>query len=669
MNFLKLLFILLLATGDPFSFTLVPNTAHRAIQSPTLKWQHGGCYSSWCETGWYSSPAVTDLDGDGNAEVIGSPYTIFVLDGASGELKWQMASGHDRSETAADSVGRTWPGIVVADIDGDHKLEIVTAHSGGYVSVYDNEGYFKDGWPQHPISNEFRGLSVFDLDNDGRSEVIGTGALGSKTNTWVYEPDGSLRSGWPQLDNDSGYAWGVYNANASMGDIDADNQAEIIVPSDVHYICAYEADGSQISANAIYSGKGWGKVGIWEDPEPELRGWGACDGVRSESYRTNFADGASVIADVNGDGANEVIATGNVYDCDAGYPPSRYTGVYIFNADRSRFQAGAYDWTTGPVDTGAPLIEDYNEIETVEPNPAPADLDGDGNLEILFSAYDGRLHAFWLDKTEHGNWPYEVTDASEGFVRFSSEPLVADLDLDGKGEVIFTTWTEKGSNHTGRLHILNANGLDVVTPVDLPAAFGSSTWNGALPAPTLANIDNDADLEIVINTAHSGLAAYDLPGSAGARILWGTGRGNFQRSGSSLEASLERSSKTAAPLTPKTGEVVTYTITLANSGAMPLSGVRITDTLPATVQFSGGLWASSGKTQEQNGTITWGGEAAPATPVIIRFQAVVSDSLGTQPQRIVNSAEINDGQGNIIQRAAAIFANAGPNFIPLIQYR
>jgi hypothetical protein len=33
----------------------------QAIQAPVLKWQHGGC-TFWCETGWYSSPAVADLD-------------------------------------------------------------------------------------------------------------------------------------------------------------------------------------------------------------------------------------------------------------------------------------------------------------------------------------------------------------------------------------------------------------------------------------------------------------------------------------------------------------------------------------------------------------------------------------------------------------------------------
>jgi len=56
------------------------------IQIPVLKWSHGGCYISWCETGWYSSPAVVDLDGNGSIEVLGGAYSLFVLNGQNGEL-------------------------------------------------------------------------------------------------------------------------------------------------------------------------------------------------------------------------------------------------------------------------------------------------------------------------------------------------------------------------------------------------------------------------------------------------------------------------------------------------------------------------------------------------------------------------------------------------------
>lgn len=492
--------------------------ARASFSEPILKWQNGGCYSSWCETGWYASPAVADLDGDGHVEVIAGSYSIFILNGTDGTQKRRIDPDG----------GRIWPGIVLANLDDDDDLEIVTSHGDGYLHVFDQNGDLV--WSRHPTDSELRGLSVADIDDDGTLEIVVNAAIGSKTNTWVYEHNGTLRGGWPQLDNDSGYAWGVFNDNAAIADLDADGMAEIVIPSDVHYICTYQPNGTLVPANGIYGDKTWGKVGVWESLDIEIRGWGACSSsdLREERYRTNFAHGAAAIGDVDGDGVLEVAVTGNTYDC--GYSPylSRYTGLYLFNADRSRFQAGDIDWETVPVDTGEPLKEDYNVIESCQPNPVLADLDGDGEKEILFASYDGRVHAFWLDKTEHGQWPYAV--GAEDNLRFASEPLVADLDNDGLSEVLFTSWTQKGSGQTGQLHIVDYLGREKYA-VDLPAAYGSPDWNGALAAPTLANLDDDADLEVVVNTAHSGVVAYDLPGTSQATIQWGTGRGNYYRNG------------------------------------------------------------------------------------------------------------------------------------------
>jgi hypothetical protein len=510
------------------------------VQAPVLKWQYAGCYSSWCETGWYSSPAVADLDGNGSMEVVASAYSVVALEGATGELLWRVASGHDRSEPPypdTPNVGRTWPGIVVADVDGDDKPEIVTAHSGGWVSVYNENGYFQAGWPKNPTTSELRGLAVEDIDGDGTAEIVVSAGVGSETNTWVYEHTGTIRSGWPQLTNDSGYAHGVFNDNVALGDLDGDGWSEIVVPSDVHYICAYEADASHIPAHAMYDGKTWGLVGVWESLAIELRGWGQCNGARAESFRTNFASGPAVLADVDGDGSPEVVVTGNTYDCSKNPYLSKYTGVFIFNPDRSRFQSGAFDWRTVPVDTGAPIAEDWHVIESAQPNPAVADLDGDGTMEIVFPSYDGRVHAFWLDKTEHGNWPYSVYKPAEGFYRFASEPVVADLDNNGTAEVIFASWGQKGSNAGGKLHILDHLG-NPIHELSLPVAYGSPDWSGGLAAPTLADLDGDSDLELVLNTAHAGFVAYDLPATDCAQILWGTGRGNFRRNGSVLGSHL-----------------------------------------------------------------------------------------------------------------------------------
>jgi hypothetical protein len=111
---------------------------------------------------------------------------------------------------------------------------------------------------------------------------------------------------------------------------------------------------------------------------------------------------------------------------------------------------------------------------------------------------------------------------------------VVDLDADGHAEVLFTSWTQKGSGRTGKLYILDHLG-NLLQSAELPPAFGGVDWNGALPAPTLADIDGDPDLEVVVNTASSGVAAYDLPGSSHAILYWGTGRGSYQRSGVILQ--------------------------------------------------------------------------------------------------------------------------------------
>ena len=115
---------------------------------------------------------------------------------------------------------------------------------------------------------------------------------------------------------------------------------------------------------------------------------------------------------------------------------------FILNLDRTRWAGAGYDWTAIPTPGpgSAPLSEDYNVIESVAPNPVVADLDGDGLKEILFPSYDGKVHAYWLDKTEHGSWPFDVPGSG---IRFASEPVVADLDGDGQAEVLFTSWPQK----------------------------------------------------------------------------------------------------------------------------------------------------------------------------------------------------------------------------------
>jgi len=413
-----------------------------------------------------------------------------------------------------------------------------------YYWVYDAPD---DLWPGYDRSVDF---SVMVLDNRGYrvSGAVVDYSVYNNTNRIIasgnHMPEvrkGFYEASFTINDADAGGA-GLYNDNIGIGDIDNDGYPEVIIPSDTITICAYEADGTHIGTNEMYHSHPdhdmdlWGEVPAYVDIEYETRGWGPC--YQEPTNRANFANGPANIVDMNGDGINEIVVIGDVHNCYTSPYTDMYNGPYIFNADRSRFNEDGFNWIELPVDTGTPVIQNYNIIESIQPNPVTVDLDGDGNLEIIYPSYDGRMHAFWLDKTEHNNWPFDVYDASEGFYRFASEPVVADLDNNGHPEVIFTSWVEKGTGRTGKLHILDNMG-NVIHEIDLPPAR-SGDWNGALPAPTLANIDDDADMELILNTAHSGIVVYDLHGTSNAHILWGTGRGSFLRNGCSVTKSMIR---------------------------------------------------------------------------------------------------------------------------------
>lgn len=108
-RFTLVLIVLFLALGKATQPSNTHAAPSQAVQTPVLKWQHSGCHPSWCETGWYSSPAVADLDNNGTMEVIGAAYTLFAFNGEDGSEQWHVGP--------PASNARTWPGVVVTDIE------------------------------------------------------------------------------------------------------------------------------------------------------------------------------------------------------------------------------------------------------------------------------------------------------------------------------------------------------------------------------------------------------------------------------------------------------------------------------------------------------------------------------------------------------------------------
>jgi hypothetical protein len=494
-----------------------------AIGTPVLEWQR--CPPAYCHRGWYASPAALDVDRDGVVEVLWGGYALMSVNGDTGVLEWMYPNGGDP--------GRMWPGVAVADLEGDGDREIVVVQHQN-ITALDASGAPLLGWPVQPFgSSEMRTLAVADLDADGAFEILTARASGGSYDTWtVLDASGATRDGWPRLDpgEDPGYAWGAYNQNLAAGDLDGDGDLEIAASSDVHYLAAFADSGDQLGAASIYgANKGWSQVGVHYSHATDLVGYADCGADPPVSVRPNFADAPPAIGDLDGDGANEIVVVGSFYDCSALDYQQLFQVPMVFNADRTRWApGGGFDWIAPPVPDGsaAPLSIDYDVIESAEANPALADLDGDGVQEILHASYDGRVHAYWAsDRTEHGLWPFDV-NLGETALRFASEPAVADLDGDDEAEVVFTTWTAKGSDQAGDLFIVSALGAELAR-IALPRS--TQSWDGALGAPTIANLDGDPELEVVTGTAHTGLVAYEIPGSHAGRAPWPTGRGNVLR--------------------------------------------------------------------------------------------------------------------------------------------
>ena len=178
------------------------------------------------------SPAVAVAGALGPCAFVGTDlgFVCGVLGDGTSLPGWPVRAGTVPAEPSAPAL---------ADVDGDGETDVVWGDGGGIVHVWALSGVPLAGFPVAPGLVGAARVAVADLDGDGSSEIVVTGALGGVA---IVARGGHVLPGWPQ----SGPAL-IGQAPPVLTTLGADPRAAVVVlqrsvyGTDLH---VYDLDGS-----------------------------------------------------------------------------------------------------------------------------------------------------------------------------------------------------------------------------------------------------------------------------------------------------------------------------------------------------------------------------------------------------------------------------------------
>jgi serine/threonine protein kinase len=493
-----------------------------------------------------NSIAAADVDGDGDLDVLlgnqDSPCRVLLN---AGDGTFPTSAEIPRGEYG---VTHTYS-IVAADVDGDGDLDVLLGSWDipNRVLLNAGDGTFPTSRKLPGGSASTNSIVAADVDGDGDLDVL-VGNLGSPSVVLLNVGDGTFPTSI-ELPGGSSYSWSI-----AAADVDGDGDLDVLLGSGENQsrVLLQVGHGSFPTSIELPS---WGTYGIaaadvdgdgdldvllgsWDNPSVVLLNAG--DGTFPTS--TQLHGGSSytssiAAADVDGDGDLDVLLGnydspsrvllnagdgtfptimqlpgGSAYGTDktwsiaaADVNGDGYLDVLLGNHNSpSRVLLNAGDGTF-PTSTELPgglheldytssLHADYtNSI-------AAADVDGDGDLDVLLGNYDTPSRV--LLNAGDGTFPTNTTLPGDKLWTWSI--AAADVNGDGYLDVLL------GNHNRPCRVLLNAGDGTFPTSTELP---GGSAYTYSIAA---ADVDGDGDLDVLVGN-------YNGP----SRVLLNAGDGTF----------------------------------------------------------------------------------------------------------------------------------------------
>lgn len=377
---------------------------------------HPGWPKSFSGQGFYSPANLADLNSDGMVEMI-----VRSQDGGSGIIHLFHEDGSEQAGWPRDYGGNGFDGVTVAHLDPQGGADLVFTtvwagvFGGGSIEALDIQGRDVPGWPVNPHGRQ--------------SFIMPPVATGSAVITsFIHYGNGLSRNylvglgplGQPLALKETQTA----PSRGAAGDLDGDGQVEAVL----------------VSGNLLMVMDGNGMKAGWP-------------------VQLREPIGKPSLGDFTGNGLREVV----VPDAD---------GMHVFLLDGTELPG--FPFLIGSAGTNLPFGQ-----------PALADLDQDGALEIVASGDNGELHAIEMGAAV----PVEMPGFPVVIGGSLSDPVVGDVSGDGRPDVVLSTFHVGGSPEL--VAIDNLGNFTAGTPIAVQGNPGMAA---------LGDIDGDNMTEVVLTT-------------------------------------------------------------------------------------------------------------------------------------------------------------------------